>query len=120
MPWFSPAPILAQGFQQFGTQGNIAVTGAFALADVQDHALTIDVTHLKQRRFGATYPSHRAPSGSRDAWGWQPLRSSGLLPPGSAPPAVSWVFWGKPDHRRIGRAASRLSCRKNAAPTCGS
>src|SRR6516165_10672882 len=30
--------------------------------------------------------------------------SSGLLLSGSAPPAVSWVFWGKPDHRSLASA----------------
>src|SRR5215469_8456107 len=49
---FPLAPVLTQGLQQRGTQGHLAVTGAFALANVQDHALAIDVTHFKQRGFG--------------------------------------------------------------------
>src|SRR5215467_8146577 len=36
---FSPAPVLTQGLQQRVTQGDLAVTGAFAFANVQDHAL---------------------------------------------------------------------------------
>jgi hypothetical protein len=43
------------GCGQFRTQRNIAITGGFASANVQDHALTVDVAHPKQRRFG---PAH--------------------------------------------------------------
>src|SRR5215472_17658606 len=42
VPRFFPAPVFTQGLQQLATQGDIAVTGAFALANVQDHALAID------------------------------------------------------------------------------
>ena len=50
-----PAPVLAQGFEQLRRQGNIAITRALAPVDVDDHALTVDVAHLEQRRFGAAH-----------------------------------------------------------------
>src|SRR5215831_4672187 len=47
---FSPAPVKAQGFQQFGTQGHVTVAAAFTV-NADHHALTIDVTDLETAKF---------------------------------------------------------------------
>ena len=51
----SPAPVEAQGFQQFGTQGHVAVAAALTLVNADHHPLTVDVTDLETAKFG---PSH--------------------------------------------------------------
>src|SRR5215831_5652283 len=51
---FSPAPVKAQGFQQFGTQGHVTIAAALTV-DADHHALTVDVTDLETAKFG---PSH--------------------------------------------------------------
>src|SRR5207244_4438898 len=43
---FHPAPVLAQGLQQFGTQWDIAVAPALAVLDMDEHGLTVDVLDL--------------------------------------------------------------------------
>ena len=50
----SPAPVEAQGFQQFGTEWNIAIAAALPV-NADHHALTIEVTDLEMAKFG---PSH--------------------------------------------------------------
>src|SRR5215469_9044169 len=50
-----PAPVEAQAFQQFRTQGHIAVAAALALVNADDHALTVDVTDLETAKFGASH-----------------------------------------------------------------
>ena len=47
-------PLLAQEFQGALGQGHVAVTVAFALADVQEHPLRIDVAHLQAQAFAQT------------------------------------------------------------------
>src|SRR5712692_4927881 len=41
-----PAPVLTQGFQKRFTQANITVPFSFALSDVDDHTLLIDIAHF--------------------------------------------------------------------------
>src|SRR5580704_6676481 len=50
----SPAPVEAQGFQQFETEWNIAIAAALPV-NADHHALTIEVTDLETAKFG---PSH--------------------------------------------------------------
>ena len=50
-----PAPVNAQGFQQFGTQGHVAVAAALTLVNPDHHPLTVDVSDLETAKFG---PSH--------------------------------------------------------------
>jgi hypothetical protein len=44
-------PLLAEQFQGALGQGNIAITIALATADVEEHALGVDVTHLETQTF---------------------------------------------------------------------
>src|ERR1017187_2905729 len=48
-----PAPILAQSLQQLGGQQDIAVAGSLALANVNDHALAVDVGDLEMAHLGS-------------------------------------------------------------------
>jgi hypothetical protein len=41
------APVLAQSFQQDGTEHNVPILTALATLDVDDHPLTIDVADLQ-------------------------------------------------------------------------
>src|SRR5215469_4700011 len=50
-----PAPVEAQAFQQFRTQGHIAVAAALALVNADHHALTVDVTDLETAKFGTSH-----------------------------------------------------------------
>ena len=54
--WLAPTPVRAQRFQQFWVQRQIAIFASFTLNDADDHALAIDVTHLKADHFGAAHP----------------------------------------------------------------
>ena len=42
-----PAPILAQGVQQFRSQQDVAVTATLALANMNDHAFAVDIADLE-------------------------------------------------------------------------
>jgi hypothetical protein len=44
-------PVLAQQLESAGGQGDITVGVAFAAADVQEHALAVDVAHLQMESF---------------------------------------------------------------------
>src|SRR6266568_9643030 len=50
---FLPAPVPAQFLQQLGCQRNVAVAHTLAPADVNDHALAVDVADLHTRSFRA-------------------------------------------------------------------
>src|SRR5262245_3807728 len=43
-----PTPVLAQSFEQFRTERNVAVACAFTLSDRDHHAFAVDVGHLQQ------------------------------------------------------------------------
>jgi hypothetical protein len=47
----SPAPVEGQGFQQFGSEWNIAIAAALPV-NADHHALTIEVTDLERAKFG--------------------------------------------------------------------
>lgn len=47
-----PVPVMSQFFEQLRTEQHIAVFAALAALDVDDHALTVDVTHFQVREFG--------------------------------------------------------------------
>src|SRR5271157_403682 len=47
------APVLAQGFQQNGTEHDVPILAALAALDVYDHPLTINVANLQAGQFGA-------------------------------------------------------------------
>ena len=47
-----PAPVLPQGFQKRFTQIDIAVAFSFALTDVDDHPLLIDIAHFQVAQLG--------------------------------------------------------------------
>src|SRR5438105_15731609 len=49
--WPVLLPVDAQFFEQPAGQRHQPIFGSFAVADVDDHALTIDVTHLKLDQF---------------------------------------------------------------------
>jgi hypothetical protein len=49
-----PAPILAQGVQQLRGQQDVAVTATLALANMNDHALAIDIADLEMAWFSAS------------------------------------------------------------------
>src|SRR5271165_2244370 len=53
---FQPAPVLAQSFQQDGTEHDISVLTAFPAADVDDHASAVDIGDLQASQLGAPYP----------------------------------------------------------------
>jgi len=53
-----PAPPATQFFEQLRRERHIPVSGALALADVDDHALAVDVFDLDARRFGPAYSGH--------------------------------------------------------------
>jgi hypothetical protein len=50
-----PAPVLAQGIQQFGTERHVAVALALALPDMDQHELLIDVGGFQLHQFGAAH-----------------------------------------------------------------
>ncbi len=47
------APVLAQGFEQDGTEHDVPILAALATLEVDDHPLTIDVADLQASQFGA-------------------------------------------------------------------
>src|SRR6516165_5870886 len=47
-----PTPVLAQSFQQLGTERNIAVTATLALGNANHHALAINVADLETAQLG--------------------------------------------------------------------
>ena len=57
------APVLAQGFQQDGTEHDVPILTALAALDVDDHPSTIDVANLQSCQFVAAcsgiVPDHR-------------------------------------------------------------
>jgi len=53
--WLFPAPVLAECVQQRGAQRHIAIFTAFALTDVYDPTLAIDVLHPKPEQLAATH-----------------------------------------------------------------
>jgi len=55
--WFLPPPVLAQCFQQLRAQRHVAVLAALALADVNDHALAVDILHAQPHQFASSNPS---------------------------------------------------------------
>src|SRR6201999_2654230 len=50
-----PPPPAAQFLEQLRRERHIAVASTLALADVDDHALAVDVFDLDPRRFGPAY-----------------------------------------------------------------
>src|SRR5512142_243488 len=54
--WFTPAPVLAQGFQQRRTQRQVAALAALASLDTEDHALAVNVADLQTAYLGAPHP----------------------------------------------------------------
>ena len=54
---FTPAPVLAQGFQQRRTQRQIAALAAPASLDTDDHALAVNVADLQTACLGTPHPS---------------------------------------------------------------
>ena len=50
-----PAPVLAQGLQQLRAQRHIAVLAAFALADVDEHAVAVDILDLQLAQLGSAH-----------------------------------------------------------------
>ena len=50
-----PAPVLAECFQESGTERHITVFASFALVNVDDHALAVDVLDSQANQFA---PSH--------------------------------------------------------------
>ena len=53
-----PAVVLAQGREERGTEGDLAIAAALALLDAEHHALAIDVADFELARFAA--PQARA------------------------------------------------------------
>jgi hypothetical protein len=51
-----PAPVVAQGFQQRGTEHGISVLTTFPAADVDDHAAAVDIGNLQAGQLGTPYP----------------------------------------------------------------
>src|SRR6266702_5972136 len=49
-------PVVAQGFQQRGTEHDIAVLTPLPAADVDDHAPTVDIGDLQASQLGPPYP----------------------------------------------------------------
>src|SRR5262245_4229751 len=47
-PRLLPTPVLAQRFEQFWTERNVAVACAFTLSDMDHHAFTVDIGPLQQ------------------------------------------------------------------------
>jgi hypothetical protein len=52
-----PAPINAKRLQEFLAQRHIAITIAFAVADVDHHAFAVDIGDLQAAQFRATHAS---------------------------------------------------------------
>ena len=52
---FHPAPVLAQCVQQLGTERHVAVALAFALSNVDQHELLIDVGGFQLHQFAAAH-----------------------------------------------------------------
>src|SRR5690349_10517297 len=52
-----PAPVLAQGLQQFRTERHVAVTVSLAMPNVDQHAHTIDVSDLEMAEFRPAHAS---------------------------------------------------------------
>ena len=50
-----PAPVLAQGVQQFGTERHVAVALALALPDMDQHEFFVDVDGFQLHQFGAAH-----------------------------------------------------------------
>src|ERR1039457_3105230 len=47
------APVVAQGFQEDGTEHDVPILTALAALDVDDHPLAIDIANLQASPFGA-------------------------------------------------------------------
>jgi hypothetical protein len=47
-----PTIVLAQRFEEFRAHRDIAITRAFALPDVDDHAIAVNVAYFEQRTLG--------------------------------------------------------------------
>ena len=52
--WFLQLPVLTKRFQQLRAQGHIAILAALALADVNHHALAVDVFHAQPDQFASS------------------------------------------------------------------
>src|SRR5487761_2127768 len=52
-PWLHPPPVLTKSLQQRGTQQDIAVPAALALADANDHAVAVDIGDLQMAKLRA-------------------------------------------------------------------
>src|SRR4051794_36600368 len=50
-------PVLAKRFEQLWTERHIAITAPLAMPNMHQHALAIDVFHLKVTQFGPTHAS---------------------------------------------------------------
>src|ERR1039458_4318610 len=53
---FKPRQVVAQSFQQDGTEHDISVLTAFPAADVDDHSSAVDIGDLQASQLGAPYP----------------------------------------------------------------
>src|ERR1039458_1789216 len=51
-----PTPVVAEGFQQRGTEHHISVLTPLPAADVDDHASAVDIGNLQARQLGTPYP----------------------------------------------------------------
>ena len=54
--WLPPTPVLPQRLSQLGAEGYVAVTLAFALADMDQHKFFIDVAGFPLHQFSASHP----------------------------------------------------------------
>jgi hypothetical protein len=50
-----PAPVLAQGRQQLGTERNIAITPTLAVLNMDEHRLAVDVLDLQMAHLGIAH-----------------------------------------------------------------
>ena len=51
-----PTPVLAQGLKQGLTEKHIAVSSAFTLVDMDEHAAAVDVGNFEMAQLGAAQP----------------------------------------------------------------
>jgi hypothetical protein len=51
-----PAPVFAERFEEPGTERHITVLAAFALANMDDHAVTVDILDAQANQFAAPHP----------------------------------------------------------------
>src|SRR5687767_2813880 len=49
------APMLAQSFEQFGAEHDVAVLTPLSALNVDHHALAVDVAHLQMRQLGSAH-----------------------------------------------------------------